>query len=151
LSRRLCALIGLGVAALLLASSQAGGSIGPATITITDLRTSFTPVDFGPHRASAGDLEIIRQRLYKHATSRVIGSADILCTLLSKTTSTCNGTYQLPKGTIVTSGVVGATTLLYEMAITGGTELYDNARGSLVVTTTSLKPRREVLVFRLTG
>jgi hypothetical protein len=81
----------------------------------------------------------------------VIGSAEILCTMLSKTAGICSGAYQLPKGTIVTTGEVGPTSLRYAVAITGGTELYDNARGSLVVTTTSLRPRREVLIFRLTG
>ena len=48
------------------------------------------------------------------------------------------------------SGFTGSDAELFD-TIVGGTELYDNARGSLVVTTTSLKPRREVLVFRLTG
>jgi hypothetical protein len=46
--------------------------------------------------------------------------------------------------------VIG-TRLLYETAIVGGTGLYDNARGSLVVTTTALHPRRQILVFRLSG
>jgi hypothetical protein len=142
----------LGVGVLLLATSRAGGSTGPATIAITDLRTSLTRVDLGAHGTSAGDLEIVHQRLFnRRFRARAIGSADILCTLLSKATSTCTGTYQLPRGTIVTSGEVGATTLLYQLAIIGGTELYDNARGSLVITTTSLHPRREQLVFRLTG
>jgi hypothetical protein len=144
-------LVGLGLAALLLATSQAGGSTGPATITISGLQTRFTLVDHGAEASGAGDLEIIHQRLYtRRMSAKAIGSADILCTLLSKTTSMCSGSYQLPKGMIVTSGDVGSQ-LRYELAITGGTELYDNARGSLTVTTTSLKPRRELLRFRLTG
>jgi hypothetical protein len=145
-------LVGLGVAALLLATSQAGGSTGPATITITALQTRFRLVDHGAEANGAGDLEIIRQRLFtRRVTPKAIGGADILCTLLSKTTSLCVGSYQLPKGTIVTSGDVVGTRLRYELAITGGTELYDNARGSLVVTTRSPKPRRELLLFRLAG
>jgi hypothetical protein len=58
--------------------------------------------------------------------------------------------YELPKGELVTTGEIG-NRLIFELAVVGGTELYDNARGSVVVTTTSLKPRREVLVFRLPG
>jgi hypothetical protein len=50
----------------------------------------------------------------------------------------------------MTSGLLGRQ-LVYEVAVIGGTELFDNARGSLFVTTTQLKPRRELLVFRLTG
>ena len=41
--------------------------------------------------------------------------------------------------------------LLCEFAVVGGTGIYDNARGTLTVTSTSLRPRREVLVFRLVG
>jgi hypothetical protein len=143
--------VGLGVATLLLASSQAGGSTGRATITITALQTRFARVDRGAEGTGAGDLEIIQQRLFsRRVTPQAIGSANILCTVLSKTTSLCSGSYQLPKGTIVMSGDVG-TRQRYELAITGGTELYDDARGSLVVTRTSLRPRRELLLFRLTG
>jgi hypothetical protein len=144
-------LVGLGVAALLLATSQAGGSTGPATITITARQTRFTFVDDGAEGKGAGDLAIIQQRLFtRRVTPKAIGRSDIVCTLLSKTTSNCSGIYRLPKGTIVTSGEVDSG-LLYELAITGGTELYDNARGSLVATMTSLKPRRQLLDFRLTG
>jgi hypothetical protein len=144
-------LVGLGVAALLLASSRAGGSTGPATITIGALQTRFTLVDHGAEATGVGDQEIIHQRLFtRRVTPKAIGRANILCTLVSKTTALCSGTYQLPRGTIVTTGDVGRR-LRYELAITGGTELYDNARGSLAVTTSALKPRRELLLFQLTG
>ena len=43
------------------------------------------------------------------------------------------------------------TRLLYQIAVVGGTGLYDNARGSLTVTSTGLHPRREILLFRLAG
>ena len=56
----------------------------------------------------------------------------------------------LPKGSLVVTGAIESR-LLYEIAIVGGTGLYDNARGTLTVTSTHIKPRREVLVFRLTG
>ncbi|MGH3048611.1 MAG: hypothetical protein ACRDLK_00515, partial [Gaiellaceae bacterium] len=129
----------------------AGAGTGPATIRITDVQTRDVFVDQGTHGRGAGDLEIIHQALYNHrVTSKPLGRADILCTFLTATQRTCGGTYALPKGTIVTSGAIG-NRLLYELAIVGGTELYDNARGAVVVTTTSLKPRREVLVFRLAG
>jgi hypothetical protein len=101
---------------------------------------------------SGGRLGDLSQRLFaRRGTPTAIGSADILCTRLSKTVGMCSGIYQLLKGTIVTTGEVGTARLLYEVAIAGGTELYDKARGSLVATTTSLKPRRELLIFRLTG
>jgi hypothetical protein len=132
-------------------ASSALASTGPGTIRITNVERSFKGVDEGPRGRGAGDLEIITQSLYnRRVTSKPIGHATILCTLLSRDTRSCTATYVLPKGTIVTSGVIGSR-LIYELAIVGGTELYDNARGSLVVTTTALKPRRQVLVFRLAG
>ena len=37
----------------------------------------------------------------------------------------------------------------YDLAVLGGTGLYDNARGTLTVTRTHRKPVRNLLVFRL--
>jgi hypothetical protein len=56
----------------------------------------------------------------------------------------------LPRGTIVATGVL-STRLLYELAVVGGTGLYDNARGTMLDTVTRLNPRRDLLLFRLTG
>ena len=63
---------------------------------------------------------------------------------------TCTGTYILPKGTLVVTGTLQSR-LLYEIPIVGGTGLFDNARGTLTVTASHLRPRHEVLVFRLVG
>jgi hypothetical protein len=41
--------------------------------------------------------------------------------------------------------------LFYTQSIVGGTGLFDNARGTLTVTAKTLSPRREILLFRLTG
>jgi hypothetical protein len=124
---------------------------GPGTIRITNVQTSFRLIDEGRRGRSAGDLEIIDQSLYnRRLTTKPIGHATLLCTMLTRNTRSCTATYFLPKGTIVTSGMIGSR-LIYEIAVSGGTELYDNARGALVVTTTALNPRRQVLVFRLTG
>jgi hypothetical protein len=40
---------------------------------------------------------------------------------------------------------------IYELAIVGGTGLYNNARGTFTATRMSLRPRREFLIFRLAG
>ena len=139
------------VAAVAVCAAGAPGATGPATITITNVQTSFKSVDIGAHGRGAGDLEIIGQSLYnRRVTATPIGHADVVCTLLSPTTRTCSATYTLPRGRIMATGVIGSR-LIYELAVIGGTELYDNARGSLVVTTTALSPRRQLLVFRLVG
>jgi hypothetical protein len=152
LSRRIWIIVLLAVVAGALAVVLSVlAATGPATIRITDVQTADTLVDRGDRGIQAGDLEIIRQLLYnRRVSSSPIGRSYILCTMLTKSMRMCTATYTLPKGTLVTSVTTG-TRLLYEAAITGGTELYNNARGALVVTTTALKPRREVLVFRLAG
>ncbi len=99
----------------------------------------------------AGSTELVRQRLYKPGvTGKPIGRADVVCTYLDDRERSCTGTYFLPKGTLIVAGAL-ETRLLYEIAIVGGTGLFDNARGTLTVTSTHLSPRREVLLFRLTG
>jgi hypothetical protein len=50
--------------------------------------------------------------------------------------------------------MVGGTlryTELYQLAVLGGTGLYDNARGTVTVTRLGRRPTRELVVFRLTG
>ena len=39
----------------------------------------------------------------------------------------------------------------YDLAVLGGTGLYDNARGTMTVTRTARKPVRDMIVFRLVG
>jgi hypothetical protein len=129
----------------------ADGATPPAQIRITDVQTSYLrmPAATG---GSAGSVEIIKQRLYNPSLSESpIGSSSLVCTYLDKRGRTCTGTYALPKGNIVVAGAI-ASRLLYEIAVVGGTGLYDNARGTLTVTSTDLRPRRrELLLFRLAG
>jgi hypothetical protein len=129
----------------------ADGATPPAQIRITDVQTSYLrmPAATG---GSAGSVEIIKQRLYNPSLSDApIGSASLVCTYLDARARTCTGTYALPKGNIVVAGAI-ASRLLYEIAVVGGTGLYDNARGTLTVTSTDLRPRRrELLLFRLAG
>jgi hypothetical protein len=62
----------------------------------------------------------------------------------------CRGTYFLPRGKIMVSGSI-SNREIYELAIVGGTGLYNNARGTFTATRTALRPRREFLIFRLAG
>jgi hypothetical protein len=104
-------------------------------------------VDVGARGRSPGDLEIVFEVLHDRHGSTV-GHAQMLCTLLGRGARSCDATYVLPKGQIV-AGAATEHRLLYELAITGGTGIYDNARGDLVVTALGLHPRRELLVIRL--
>ncbi len=144
----LVAMIAVGIAVT--AATVASGSTGPAQIRITDVQSAYSYVPGVKGRTGA--LEIIRQRLYNPARSESsIGTAGLTCMYIDSRSRMCTGTYLLPKGQLVVTGQI-TSRLLYEIAIVGGTGLYDNARGSLTVTSTALRPnRRELLVFRLSG
>jgi hypothetical protein len=149
-SRTLLAATLVAAATTTLVAASSGASTGPAQVRISDLqigRRLVKPAGGG----IAGAIELVRQRLYKPGvTNKPIGRSDVVCTYLDDRERSCTGTYFLPKGSLIVAGAL-ETRLLYEIAIVGGTGLFDNARGTLTVTSTHLSPRREVLLFRLTG
>jgi hypothetical protein len=131
--------------------STAGGSTGPATIRIVDRQFAYTRVDLGRHGLSPGDSEIITTRLFnRKITERPIGSGRFVCTFTNGFNRTCIATISLPKGQLVASGDFRFRQF-YNLAVTGGTGLYDNARGTLTVIRTTRRPRREILLVRLAG
>lgn len=149
-SRTLVAVIAVVVVMASLVAGSGGASTGPAQVRITDLQVGLRVVP-PAGGGIAGSIEMIRQKLYKPGvTSRPIGRSDLVCTYLDQRERSCTGTYILPKGSLVVAGALESR-LLYQIAIVGGTGLFDNARGTLTVTSTHLSPRREVLLFRLTG
>jgi hypothetical protein len=123
---------------------------GPGKITITNRQISVARVDVGRHGKSPGDMEIIRQRLFDRA-SHVIGHAELMCTFVdSRRSRMCRGTYFMPRGKLVVAGSLQYRQL-YDLAVTGGTGLYDNARGTVTVTRMDRRPVRDLVVFRLVG
>lgn len=141
---------GMGVA--LAAAVTASGSVsltGPGTIRITDALVKHTHVDGGKPGRGAGDIDFYRQLLFnKLITPRSIGHSDITCINTGTGSSSCSGTYFLPKGKIMVGGVL-ASRLFYELAVFGGTGLYNNARGTLTATSLGGNPQHELLLFRL--
>ena len=130
-------------------TSNAG--TGPATIRITNREISRVRVDAGRPGRGPGDTEIIRQNLFnKRIRSTPIGHADYVCTFVTSGTRSCMATIFLPQGRIIAGGSIRYPEL-HELAVLGGTRLYDNARGTLTVIRTTRKPRRDILLFRLTG
>ena len=143
------------LAGILVVSPWDGSSeaaTGPATIRITNVQDTVVRVDVGPRGKSPGDMEIIRQRLYnQRVTTRSIGRSELICTFVDRRRSrVCRGTYFLPRGRIVVGGSL-LYRQFYELAVLGGTGLFDNARGSLVVTRIGVHPVRDRMVFRLVG
>lgn len=122
---------------------------GPAVIRLNDKQTGDVQVGGSVERV--GSTEIARLRLFgSSSSSRPIGHAVLTCMSVGSGERSCIATYILPRGTLETSGIL-KTRLFYTQAVTGGTGLYDNARGTLTVTAKSFKPRRELLLFRLSG
>jgi hypothetical protein len=135
------------------ASLNSSAATGPEFIRISDRQFGYTRVDNGPPGRSPGDQEIIFDKLFnRKITSRPIGSGRFLCTFTTGATRTCIATFDLPKGEVVATGTVRYRQF-YDLAITGGTGLYDNARGTLTIIRTTDRPRpiREFLYFRLAG
>lgn len=142
------ALVGMMAAGPGLTRSEAG--TGPATIRIYDRQLQLTRVDIGARGTSPGDVEVVRVRLLERSGG-TIGRGELVCTFADSVRSrVCRGTYILPRGKLVVGGSI-LFRRFYELAVLGGTGLYDNARGTLTVTRTDRAPVRDLVVFRLVG
>lgn len=140
----------LGVTLVAGASSHDSAALTkPGTIRVTTRGIERQFVDRGPQGRGPGDLLVTRQLLYNRGiTPKAIGHSDLVCTYTSSYARQCTGTFTLPKGNIVVAGTI-TFRQFYELAVIGGTRLYDNVRGSLTVTLLGRKPQRELLLFRL--
>lgn len=142
----------VGVLALGPWQNRSAAGTGPATIRITDREVQVTRIDVGARGTSPGDTEIVSQLLFnQRVTAKAIGRAELVCTFVdSKRERVCRGTYLLPRGKLVVGGSL-AYRQFYDLAVLGGTGLYDNARGSVTVTRTHRRPVRDLVVVRLVG
>jgi hypothetical protein len=132
---------------------KSDAATGPGFIRVTDRQFDYHRVDVGPPGRSPGDQEIIYDLLFnRKITPKPIGSARFLCTFMTGITRTCIATITLPRGELVASGTVRYRQF-YDLAIVGGTRLYDDARGTVTIIRTTRPPRpiRELLYFRLAG
>jgi hypothetical protein len=147
----LIALAALVLALVTGAVTRESSALSPpgGTVRITTRDEKVSVDNRGPRGRSAGDVMLIRQLLYnKGITRKAIGRSEIVCTYTGSRTRQCNGTYSLPKGKIVVSGSMRYRGF-FKLAVVGGTDLYNNVRGSMSGTLYSRGPRRELLVFRL--
>ncbi len=135
------------LALALVAVIGAGGAqsiTGPALIRVTAV-TDFERGLDGP------DVQVseIRDR-----RGNRIGWAVVLCRdlgsggPLGSASAYCFGTYSFPKGRIQTTGTRKARSN-YVLSVIGGTGLYSNVGGILLVRTIIARPRTETLLFSL--
>jgi hypothetical protein len=144
-------LAALCAALLFTGSSESSTTLkGPGIIRITSRQTNFTRVDTGAVGRSPGDMEISTLLLYNtRIRQRPIGHGQLVCIYTGDSLRNCDGTFVLPAGKLVVSGGIVYRSL-YDLAVIGGTGLYANVRGALVVTRVRQKPPPgDVLVFRL--
>jgi hypothetical protein len=138
--------------ALVTGSVSSGSSelTGPGTIKLTTRQVSVNMSDNGSTGRGPGDVLLIRELLYNKGIRKApIGHSEMVCTYTGARWQQCSGTYFLPRGKIV---VVGSLRYreFFKLAVVGGTDLYDNVRGSVSATMYSRNPRRSILIFRLT-
>jgi hypothetical protein len=137
---------------LLVVAAPASGTRAldtPGSIRVTDRLVRHTHVDVGHRGPGAGDLDFYRQLLFNRGiTQSPIGHTDLTCLNTGTGSSNCSGTYFLPRGKIMVAGVI-ASRLFYEVAVIGGTGIYDNVRGTLTVTFLGGSPVKEFLLFKL--
>jgi hypothetical protein len=122
---------------------------GPGTIRISSRDIDVALINRGSSSRGSGDVLVIRQLLFnKGITKKAIGHSDLVCTYTGRRSRQCSGTYFLPRGKIVVSGSLRYREF-FKLAVVGGTDIYDNVRGSMTGTMLARGPRRELLVFRL--
>ncbi len=122
---------------------------GPGIIRISATQASNVYIDAGRRGRSVGDEEISRYVLFNpRITTKAIGHAELVCTSTGGRSANCSGTYFLPRGKVVVSGP-RTFREIFEVAVVGGTGIYDNIRGTLTVTSLGEKPARYLLYFRL--
>jgi dirigent-like protein len=143
------------IATLVLASGSFGhvsaAATGPATIPISGQQTNFVRLNVGKPGRSPGDTEVLRQALFnRRVSSKAIGHSSVMCTYAIGRERLCRGTYFLPRGSLIVAGSI-TFRQVYELAVVGGTGLYDNARGTMTATRIKKSPPREFLLFRLVG
>ena len=139
------------VAGTVMETLTSNAATGPAIVRITDRQTKLSRVDVGRRGRTPGDMEIINALVYnQRITSRALGHSETVCTYTVGINSSCQGTVFLPKGKLMVAGVLRYRQF-HELAVVGGTGLFNNARGTLTVTRIGDSPPRHLLYFRLAG
>jgi hypothetical protein len=128
------------ITAALLATGAASASNGVsgATLKLTSVQTQFSTVP--PISKSAppavGGRMIFEDVLYNRApqfgkpAGARVGTASIVCTIVSKTSLACSINARVPDGQLVLAGSIAMGSHTNAYAITGGVGAYANATGS---------------------
>jgi allene oxide cyclase len=118
------------------AASASSGVVTPVRITVVEHATTDTVVDVGKKGDSTGDILTFHNRLYDATDTNRVGADQGQCVRESPKAGTweCWWTASLPHGQITIEGPFLDSTNSVLAAVTGGTGLYSNARGSMKAT-----------------
>ena len=123
-----------GVALFALDAAASSDIKAPTTIVAVARFSHATVVDAAPAGFSAGDEQVVAGRLVQGGEQ--IGSFGFVCQFLTAGAAPkedCSGTGQLPGGQITLHGFSSTLDSEHMWAITGGTGIYDNARGQVQI------------------
>jgi hypothetical protein len=124
----LCALaFGIGIA------SAGSGITSPVTITVVEHATTDKVIDVGKKGDSTGDILTFHNDVYDETDTTKVGTDQGQCTRMSPKDGTweCWWTVSLEGGQITIEGPYLDDSNTVLAAVTGGTGVYENARGSM--------------------
>jgi len=131
--------------------ARSDAATGPSTIRVTTREVRYERVDIGRRGRSPGDTEVVNALIYnRRITQRSIGHIELVCTFTFGPSRSCSATIFLPRGKLVLEGPIFVRSF-YQLAVVGGTGLYDNARGTMTGTRIRRSPRGELVLVRLVG
>lgn len=121
------------------------------TIIVTTRETNSKNIDVDGRGFTPGDYFVLREKVFNRRGTRQVGYDNVQCTAhfpfsRNRVTSLCEGTFTFTargfhgQGTITFQGLVSftQTTGRFDIAVTGGTGHFQNARGELHATNRGL-------------
>ena len=125
-----------GTAFALGAATASSGIAAPTEITVLEHATHDHVVDVGKKGDSTGDIFTYHNDLYDETDTTKVGGDNGMCVRESPKAGTweCWWTTTLADGMITAEGPYSDSDSSWTYAVTGGTDLYENVRGSMVET-----------------
>ena len=143
----------LGASSQVAALTASGNADRQQTIRVTAVFTEFAEIDVGAPGFSLGDEVVFSGNLLQHG--KPVGRVGVLCSFVStqnadRVEAQCPATATLPGGQITIQGVIVNRALNWTLPITGGSGVYDRARGQVVSRDVSTPTQPQVeLTFQL--
>ena len=116
------------------AASAMSGIATPTTLTVFEHSTTDKVIDVGRHGDSTGDILTFHNELFDDTDTTKVGTLQGQCVRESPRAGTweCWWTMSLADGQVTVEGPFSDTSDT-DFAVTGGTGLYENVRGSMQV------------------